>query len=194
MGSQAVAWKSGDAYEEMLGTLYDYWACWTICAIADLSVADHLAGGSLTADEVAARGGSAADPTLRLLRAGVAVGVLTEEADGRFGSTPLLDTLRSDNPRSLRPIVLSQMGSWLPWGGFAAGIRKGKTAFNEAAGKNIFEYLAEHPDEAELFSGGMASMTAVSGPAIADVIDTSGVQCAVDVGGEIGRASCRERG
>src|SRR5690242_15919436 len=186
MGSQTAVWKSGDAYDEMLGTLYDYWSSRTTCAIAELSIADHLAGGSLTAQEVAARVGG--DPVfmLRLLRAGVAVGLVTEEADGRYGSTPLLDTLRADDPRSMRALVLSQMGDWLPWGELAAGVRKGQIPFDQAAGMNIFEYLAEHPAEAELFSAGMASMTALWGPGIADVIDTSGVQCAVDVGGAKG--------
>jgi hypothetical protein len=187
MASQAAPWKvGGDAYHQMVGTLYDYWACWTISAIADLSIADHLAEGSLTAAQVAAQEGSAPDTTLRLMRAGVAVGLLTEETEGRFGSTPLLDTLRSDDPRSLRPFVLSQMGRWLPWDQLAAGIREGGTQSTKAFGMGVFDYLAQHPDEAERFSAGMTSMTAVWGPAIADAIDTAGMQCAVDVGGANG--------
>ena len=98
MAPQPAPWKAGsDAYHQMAGTIYDYWACWIIRAIADLSIADHLAGRSLTAEEVALREGSAPETTLRLLRAGVSVGLVTEEADGRFGSTPLLETLRSDD-------------------------------------------------------------------------------------------------
>ena len=188
VASPIAPWKTGgDAYHQMVGTLYDYWACWTTCAIADLSIADHLAGESLTAAEVAARAGSAPETTLRLMRAGVAIGLLTEQADGRFGSTPLLDTLRTDDPRSLRPLVLSQMGSWLPWDQLAIGIREGSTRSTKAfGGKTIFDYLAQHPDEAERFSAGMSGMTAVWGPAIADAIDTTGVQCAVDVGGAKG--------
>jgi hypothetical protein len=187
MVSPVAPWKTGgDAYHQMVGTLYDYWACWTTCAIADLSIADHLAEESLTAAEVAARAGSAPDTTMRLLRAGVAVGLLTEQADGRFGSTPLLSTLRSDDPRTLRPFVLSQMGSWLPWDQLAAGVRQGGTRSTQALGTNIFDYLAEHPDEAEMFSAGMAGMTGVWGPEIANVIDTAGVECAVDVGGAKG--------
>lgn len=178
MASPIAPWKTGgDAYHQMVGTLYDYWACWTTCAIADLSIADHLAGESLTAAEVAARAGSAPETTLRLMRAGVAIGLLTEQAGGRFGSTPLLDTLRTDDPRSLRPLVLSQMGSWLPWDQLAIGIREGSTrSTKEFGGKTIFDYLAQHPDEAERFSAGMSGMTAVWGPAIADAIDTTGVQ------------------
>ena len=188
MTSPVAPWKTGgDAYHQMVGTMYDYWACWVTNAIADLCIADHLAGGVLTATETAARAGSAPDTTLRLMRAGAAIGLLTEDVDGRFGSTPLLETLRSDDPRSLRPFVLSQMGRWLPWDKLAAGVREGSTRSTDAyGGANIFDFLARHPDEAERFSAGMAGMTGVWGPAVADVIDTSGVQCAVDVGGAKG--------
>jgi hypothetical protein len=188
MASQAAPWKAGgDAYHQMVGTVFDYWACWTISTIAELSIADHLAGGSLTAAEVAAREGSAPETTLRLLRAGVSVGLLTEEAGGRFASTPLLETLRSDDPRSIRPFVLSQISRWMPWDHVADGIRDGSTRSIKAfGGMGVFDYLAQHPDQAEQFSAGMTSMTAVWGPAIADAIDTAGVQCAVDVGGANG--------
>ena len=80
VASPIAPWKTGgDAYHQMVGTLYDYWACWTTCAIADLSIADHLAGESLTAAEVGARAGSAPETTLRLMRAGVAMGTTLGE-------------------------------------------------------------------------------------------------------------------
>jgi hypothetical protein len=53
-------------------------------------------------------------------------------------------------------------------------------------GMGLFDYLAAHPEEAKQFSGGMASLTAVWGPAIASAINTTGVKCAVDVGGANG--------
>jgi hypothetical protein len=138
MTSQPAPWKAGsDAYHQMAEPIYDYWACWTISAIADLSIADHLAGRSLTAEEVAERAGSAPETTLRLLRAGVPVGLVTEEADGRFGSTPLLETLRSDDPRSLRPFVLSQISAWMPWDHLADGVRNGARSTKAFAQRRI---------------------------------------------------------
>jgi O-methyltransferase domain len=183
MSVRPTPWRTdGDVYHQMAGTIFDYWACWTVSAITDLSIADHLADGSLTAAEVAAREGSVPESTLRLMKGGVAVGLLTEEADGRFAATPLLDTLRSDNPRSLRPFVQSMMGSWLPWGQLSNGIRTGNTQASE----DVFEFLRQNPDEAERFSAALTSFTGVWAPAIAKTIDTDGVQCAVDVGGASG--------
>ena len=187
MTVQAAPWKTGgNVYEQMAGTIFDYWACWTISAVADLSIADHLAEGSLTVAEVAQRTGSATETTLRLLRAAVSVGLVKEESDGRYGSTPLLETLRSDDPKSMRPFVLSQISGWMPWDQVPTGVREGTTRSTQAFDGGIFEFLAENPEKAEQFAAGMTSMTNVWGPAIAKAIDTTGVKCAVDVGGANG--------
>jgi O-methyltransferase domain/Dimerisation domain len=176
----------GDVHQQMFSRVFTYWACQTLFAVAGLSIADHLADGSLTAAEVAEREGSAPETTLRLMRAAVAAGLLTEEAGGRFASTPLLGTLRADDPRSMRPFVLSMLGDWLPWNNFTAGLRTGETPSAGMEGGGVFEYLEAHPDEAELFTAAMASGTAVWGPAIAAAIDTNGVKVAVDIGGANG--------
>jgi hypothetical protein len=188
MSHEAAPWRTdGDAYTQMADKVFGYWACWTISTIAQLSIADHIGDDSLTAAEVADRAGSAPATTLRLLRAGVSVGLLTAEADDKFASTPLLKTLRSDDPRSVRPFVVSQISDWMPWSQVADGIREGNTRSTQAfGGMGVFEYMAQHPEKAEQFSAGMTSMTRVWGPAIAESIDTSGVRCAVDVGGADG--------
>ena len=176
----------GDAHSQMAGMIFGYWACRTVFAVADLSIADHMANVSLTAAEVAAREGSAPETTHRVMRAAVSLGLLTEETGGRFASTPLLGTLRSDDPRTLRPLVLCLLGNWLPWHEFVSGIRTGDTPSANAFGGSMFDYLAAHPDEAELFTAAMAGGTAQWGPAIVDAVDTTGVQCAVDIGGANG--------
>ena len=78
------------------------------------------------------------------------------------------------------------MGNWLPWDQLESGIREGNTRPQRHSEATIFDYLAEHPDEAELFTAAMAGGTGQWGPAIADAIDTRGVQCAVDIGGAKG--------
>lgn len=187
MSSPTALWTiASDPYNQMLNTVFSYWACQTVFAVAELSIADHLAEGSLSAAEVAAREGSEPGTTLRLMRAAVAAGLLTEEADDRFGSTPLLVTLRRDDPKSVRPFVRSLLGDWLPWDGLVSGLRSGATPSSGMPGGGTFEYLAAHRDQADLFTAAMASFTRIWGPGIADAIDTSGAQCAVDIGGADG--------
>src|SRR5579875_944884 len=67
-------------------------------AAARLGVADVLAGGPRSSGEIAAAVGSGPDATYRLLRALASEGVLTESEGGRFGLTPLGETLRRDVP------------------------------------------------------------------------------------------------
>jgi O-methyltransferase domain len=175
-------------YEQMLSMVLGSWVTQTVRAVADLSLADHLAEGNMTANEVAEREGSAPDTTLRLMRAGVSTGLLESVGDQRFRGTPLLKTLRKDDPRTLRPLALAmtRRSHWLPWSEFVAGIRKGETQVFKALGTDLFEYLENNPVEAQEFSAAMRSLTTLWGPSIAAAIDTTGVRCAVDVGGANG--------
>ena len=68
---------------------------------ATLGIADLLADGPRSADELAEAAGAHAPALYRLLRALSSVGVFAEGDDGRFGLTPLAEYLRSDVPGSL---------------------------------------------------------------------------------------------
>jgi hypothetical protein len=175
-------------HEQMLSMIFGSWVAQTVRAVADLSLADHLAEGSLTAAEVARREGSAPDTTLRLMRAGVATGLLESDGDQRFRATPLLATLRKDGARTLRPLALAmtRRSHWLPWSEFVVAVRKGETQVIAALGTELFGYLQKNPVEAQEFSAAMGSLTSLWGPSIAAAINTEGVRCAVDVGGANG--------
>jgi hypothetical protein len=95
-----------DVHEQMADMLMGYRVSQALRAYAELSVADHLANGPLTAAEIAQREGSAPETTFRLMRAGLTLGLLTMDAGERFHSTALLDTLRRDAPGSLRGMAL----------------------------------------------------------------------------------------
>ena len=175
-------------HEQMMSMIFGSWVAQTVRAVADLSLADHLAQGSLTAAEVARREGSAPDTTLRLMRAGVATGLLESDGGQRFRATPLLATLRKDGARTLRPLALAmtRRSHWLPWSEFVVGVRKGETQVIAALGTDLFGYLQKNPVEAQEFSAAMGSLTSLWGPSIAAAINTEGVRCAVDVGGASG--------
>jgi hypothetical protein len=176
---------SDDVYRQMTALVFSHWLMQTVRAVADLSVADHLADGPLTAADLAERENCAAGSTWRVMRAGVAAGLLKVDESKRFSGTSLLQTLRKDDPRSLRPLALT-MGrpqNWAPWTTFLSSVREGTPQVHAALGMDMFEYMERHPDLAEEFSAGMRSLTALWGPAIAQMIDTTDVECAVDIGG-----------
>jgi O-methyltransferase domain/Dimerisation domain len=180
--------QSPDVHNQMFEMVTGLWVSLTIRAFADLSLADHLADGPLTAAEVAAREGSAPDTTFRLMRAGATLGLLTVDAHQRFHPTALLDTLRKDAPRSLRGLALgmTNRSQLLLWGEFVESVRKGHTQENAALGMNFWEYLNQHPAQAEEFMNAMEAGTSMWAPDVAELIDTSDVKLAVDVGGAHG--------
>jgi len=93
------------------------WAAQTISAVTRLGVADVLQKhGALTARELTESHGIDARPELleRALRACASVGIFTESADGRFGSTPLSEVLTIDSPTSVRRFVELIGGRWWP--------------------------------------------------------------------------------
>src|SRR5215218_8930264 len=83
-----------------------------------LGIADLLAAGPRSSDELAAASGSHPDALYRLLRALAGVGVFREEPGRRFASTPLGDCLRSDAPRPVGPWAAFALSpsQWQAWG------------------------------------------------------------------------------
>jgi O-methyltransferase domain/Dimerisation domain len=171
-----------------LGALFGYWVSQTVRAAADLSLADHLAAGPLRADEVAQREHSAPNTTFRLMRACVAIGLLTGDADGRFHTTALLDTMRKDAPRSLRGLALgvTNAAHWLPWNEFVTSVRTGESQGPSVLGMQVFEYFEQHPDQAREFSASLTSFVSLWSLDVVKLIDTTNVRCAIDVGGANG--------
>jgi hypothetical protein len=160
-------------------------------AIAELHVADHLAAGARTADEVAAREGSQPRATYRLMRAAAALGVLSYEGDRAFALTAMGQLLRDGVPGSLRAFVLSLTGTghWQAWPLFPDAVREGTSQLKRALGANLFDYLArpENAEEARLFAESMADFSALTVRAAVAELDTAGVSTVVDVGGADGQ-------
>jgi hypothetical protein len=185
---ELVSPPAGDAYQQMAAMLTTHWVSPTVRVAADLSLAEHLAEGSLTAAEVAEREGSAPHTTFRLMRACVALGLLTADDGGRFSATPLLATLGKDTPGSLRDLALTTTmpAHWLAWNEILASVRIGHTQVHAALGTDFFDYLQQNPSQAKLFSAGIANTTSLWAADVAKVIDTTNVELAVDVGGATG--------
>jgi hypothetical protein len=185
---ESVASSEVNAYEQMTAMVLSYWVTQTIRAVADLSIADHLAHGSVTAAEIGQRENSAPDATLRLMRAAVSTGLLEADGHGRFRSTALLQTLRSDDPCSIRPLALAvtQPSHWQPWGALSTAVREGKSQAVATLGMTLFDYYQNNPSAGEEFAAYMRSMTALWGDAVAKEIDTTGIRRVVDVGGANG--------
>jgi O-methyltransferase domain/Dimerisation domain len=173
----------------MIEMIFDAWAAQAIVAAAELGLADALAKGPLSADELAAAVDANADALSRLLRALSARGIFRQRGDGRYDLTPLANTLRSDAEASM-----AGMARWVGalehrehWSRLPDAIRRGHAIIPEFRGKPFFDYLAGEPELSEIYN---RAMTKTSELLIAPVIaayDFSRYATIVDVGGGQGR-------
>jgi hypothetical protein len=169
----------------MMQMISGYWVTQIVHAAATFSLADHLAKGPATAEEIARFEGTDPLATFRFLKACASLGVVTHDGKLRFAATPLLDTLRKDNPDSLRGMALAwpAPGHWLPWGRFTDAVKTGAGQTAATLGMGLFEYFAKNPKEAAAFTESMTSLTSTVAEETARVIDTSAVDVVADIGG-----------
>jgi len=165
-----------------------YWVSRLVHVAAELGLADHLAAAPLTADELAGRTKTHAPALYRVLRSLASLGLFTEDASRRFSLTALGEALKSGAPGAARASILTLGGEPIAtaWQQLIYSVRTGKPAFEEAHGKPIFPWLAEHPDEAALFGETMINFHGAEPAAVASAYDFSGYSTIVDVGGGTG--------
>lgn len=161
-----------------------YWHTQAIYVAAKLGVADLLAGGPKSAEDLAHSTATNPAALYRLLRALASLGVFAEDDRGRFALTPTADCLRTDAPGSLRSLCVVR-GEWQyeAWGRLLHSVRTGETAFEAIHGMPLFDYLAEHPDKGKLFDDAMTGVHGRETAAMLDAYDFSAVGTLADVGG-----------
>src|SRR5690242_1412454 len=87
--------------------LIGYWTSQSVYVAAKLGLADLVhQNGPQTAEQLAGATGTHAESLYRLFRALASVGVFREDAEHRFGMTPLAEQLRSDVEGSQRAFAI----------------------------------------------------------------------------------------
>ena len=165
-----------------------HWISHIVYVAAKLSLADHLANGPKGADELAGETGTHAPSLYRLMRTLASLGILTEDASRRFALTPVGEALKTDVPGSMRATILTLASDmWVRgFGQLLYSVQTGKSGFEKLLGMPIFDWLAQHPEEASMFSETMIGIHGGEPPAIAAAYDFSGLTTIVDVGGATG--------
>ncbi|MEV5985409.1 methyltransferase [Streptomyces sp. NPDC052051] len=153
--------------------------------IAELGVADQLAGGPLTVDELAERTGTHAESLCRVLRVAAAFGLFEEGSDGCYGLTELSEPLRSDVRGSQRDMVLYNGTDelWRSYGSLLHTVRTGEPAFEQVYGHGFFEHLEQHPRTGALFDRAMTGMSRATTAMLFDSFDFGRFTRLTDVGG-----------
>lgn len=166
------------------------WVTQTISAVTRLDIPDLLREhGPKTALELTDGLGVAAKPELleRVLRACASVGIFTEDAEGRFGATPLSDVLTASSPVSIKKLTEIFGASWWKvWGGLEAAVRTGESQPKALFGMGYWDYQRSNPKEMEDFGEAMKSNSLTSMRGVLEHCDFSDVRKVVDVGGGFG--------
>ncbi|MBV8511624.1 MAG: methyltransferase [Xanthobacteraceae bacterium] len=164
------------------------WVSGTLVAAAKLNLADQLAGGAKSAAELAALMGVHELSLHRLMRTLASLGLLASQPDGRYALTALGEALRTGAPGSAKATVLSFGSNWFQrtWSELSYSVETGQNGFEKAHGMRLFEYLAQHPEDAALFSETMVGVHGQEPPAVAATYDFSPFDLIVDVGGATG--------
>ena len=152
--------------------------------VAELGVADQIADEPLTAAELAARcdvNPAALDRVLQLL---AAHGIFERTGD-RFGHTAASQSLRSDQPMSMRafPRAMGLPIFWKTFRNLEHSLRTGLPALETVEPAGAWAYFQDHPREAQVFG---EAMTAKAGADIASVLgayDFGRFNTVADIGG-----------
>jgi hypothetical protein len=169
----------------MLRMIWGIHSSRAVYVAAKLGIADLLADGPVSTEELALATRTHEPSLYRVLRLLAALNVFDEVEPRSFGLTAAADRLRSDTPAGMRSwaVFLEAVGGVQPFEHILDTVRTGTPGLDTAFGIGVFQYLAQHPDSAATFDAAMSERTAAFAPSVADTYDFSAIRSVVDVGG-----------
>jgi hypothetical protein len=178
-GLEASVADDEEHTRRMLELLTGAWATQALCTAAELGVADQLHDKPATSAELALLVNADADLLHRVLRYLDSLGVVRSRQE-RWELTELGRTLRTG---ALRDVARLYGGVFYrSFGSLPHSVRTGDNAFEHALGMAPFDYLNEHPDQAQIFHGAMAAGSSWFSR-VPEVVNFAGVRTVVDVAG-----------
>ncbi len=161
------------------------WTTQTLYVAAKLGVADQLSRGPGRARDVAKATNADPDAVYRLMRALASKGVLKHHRDDRFSLTGVGKALRSDDPQSMRDMVLfiGHQARWNDWGHLLHSVQTGQPASEALRGMPYFDYLETDPELATVFNDAMTATSRITNEIALGAYDFTGSKVIVDVGG-----------
>jgi orsellinic acid C2-O-methyltransferase len=185
-GSPLSATDDTAAARHLLDLISSSWIAQACHVTARLGIADLLAAGPRTAEDLAAATGADAPALRRLLGALGSVDICRQRDDGAFEMTPMGALLGANVPCSLRAWALQWGGeAWLVWANLLHSVRTGQSARSLITGTVGFGHLERDPQAAEVFNQAMVDLTRLAAVDLARAYDFAG-QRVMDVGGGYG--------
>jgi hypothetical protein len=156
-----------------------------LSTMAELGVADHLAEGPRSADQLADTIGCDPEALHRLLRAAAVFGAVRLDRSGRFHATRFTDVLRAAHPSAAADWCryIGSVSQQSAWADLTESVRTGASSFRRVHDMSMFDWFDAYPVEGQHFSAGLGGLTRAEAPLIVKAypFPKTGVVC--DVGG-----------
>ena len=171
----------------MLELLNSFVVTEPLIVFAELKVADELAKGPRSAQQIAESIGADSGTLGRILRTLESQGVVAKNSEDQYEQSDLSETLRSDISGSMHVFAMMYAQDWYrrPFAALPEAIQNGGVAFENVFGMPAFDYMSQE-DQAEgfaIFNKAMTSNSQATEPAIIDAYDFTQFRRIVDVGG-----------
>jgi hypothetical protein len=160
-----------------------------ISVAARHGLADVLADGALSVEELAERTGTDIVQLGKVLRLLVEEGVFREARPDVFENSRLSHLLRRDFPRSQYSMaqLVGERWLWNSWSRLAEGLTTGKPGFEIAHDMTLWAYLAGNPAAGTIFNDAMNNFSeALSDQVAASYPEFAGSGVIADLGGGTG--------
>jgi hypothetical protein len=160
---------------------HSYYPSTLLLAAVELGIPDLVAGGPVTAAEIAKDAGADASALHRLMRGLAVIGVLDALDAQRFAATEMSERLRSDVPASEAGPVRILAGDFLKaWLHLADSVRTGGPA--AVFGMSFYDHVSDSPQASRDFSAVMRGDVSATRSILAETYDFASSSI-VDVGG-----------
>lgn len=154
-----------------------------LAVVARLGIADELAAGAASVEDLAKRTDVDPDALFRVLRALAGLGVFEETSPRVFAQTELSAPLQENARPSMRHLALLFGGDmYQVWGSMFDSVKSGSPSFAKVFGHEHFAYLSKNPASLATFTKAMAGTARGRVDALMEV-DWAGTTSVVDVGG-----------
>ena len=180
----ALRKPSNSLLEELSGEMVGLWGTQTIRAAVELGVFESLPA---TVDQVESSSGLAKTVGNRLLNALLEIGLVSRDPDGLYHPTERGSYLSRKHPLSLADGALHWgRESYIAWSHIIHTLRTGQPGFENAFGKNFFDWVGERHEDLWSYHTAMATYARHDYRALADAVDFTVHRSILDAGGGTG--------
>lgn len=150
-----------------------------------MNIADLLADGSKSVDELSIATKTHAPSLYRVLRVLDRMGIFNEESPEIFSLTEASEFLRTDSPFSVKDWAILNGSEWhsKSWMNLLYSVKTGRPSFWEIYGLKGFEYFQKNQEDYEVYSNAMTFFSRGQARRIVNSYNFSNFKTIVDVGG-----------